>query len=751
MYFLTNKEDYIVAASSDFLTAIGSREICSISAMLQNQLITLDELNNKLNISNKDLEYDYKLSTMHSAFGNLNLYTLTTPVSNTQVDEDENIAYLKKIQEGTIDKKDNEYAIPNIPTLQKEAKEEIVKNEELELPKSTEEEIKIEPTLAQEEAKSQKVASTEESEAESSNSELINSLKSIDTDLENKNINTDNSIEKLADEIIETESKEEVEHFVDNSTNNTTEKNELIEEVKDIEDTGTSAKESGLKRITKKLFPWGNKKNQEIELEDTSYETDLKSASELENKTETTVESIKENVTDEQIENTASDEIKVIDVDKEEKLEEIKEEVESQEPKITLEEEIKIPEVPSIKLDEEAEEKQKVHKVVEKIKVPEIPTIKPEEEIKEAEPVEAVKPIVELEKTDTEDIISKISTIEPEKENIEQPVKLESTEPLIQESIEQENELIIPEEQPTVDNIKPQVEVDKVEDINVVNDKDSNKITYKLMKLQIEGIDLEKNANKLSIDTSSYKMLLGNYLDEIEKYSNELESGATSTIDMLQDAGELLSLNLLTQKLEKLKNSNNKRNSTREISLMASLLKEKIENKPTEVEVSKVESIEIPDIAKAELEKDIEVETKKEISIPPIPDEIIDITSAQDLLTSINPQNVSFNPNRAADELNLPKTLILEFVEDFISQAKEHLPVIVDAYKKDDIKTIQTTAHMLKGAASNLRLDTIAENLFKIQKEGNISNSGELIKQFVSKLKGLSSEVASLEDAEDEN
>ena len=272
------------------------------------------------------------------------------------------------------------------------------------------------------------------------------------------------------------------------------------------------------------------------------------------------------------------------------------------------------------------------------------------------------------------------------------------------------------------------------------------------MKLQIEAIDLEKNANKLSIDASSYKMLLGNYLDEIEKYNNELENGATSTIDMLQDAGELLSLNILTQKLEKLKSSSDRRETTKEISLMASLLKEKLEKKPViEAEVTNVETIITPDVPKLEPEKEVEIEKKQEISIPPIPDEVIDITSAQDLLTSITPQSVSFNPNRAAEELNLPKTLILEFVEDFISQSKEHLPVMVDAYKKEDIKTIQTTAHMLKGAASNLRLDTIAENLFKIQKEGNINNSGELIKQFVAKLKGLSSEVASLEDAEDEN
>ena len=750
MYFLTNKEDYIVAASSDFLNAIGTREICSISAMLQNQLITLDKDNNKLNIPNKDLEYAYTISTMHSAFGNLNLYTLTTPIQEEQVEEDENIAYLKKIKEGTVEKKDNEYAIPDIPTLHKETKEEVVETEKVAL---SEEAIK-EETISikeqnEEEAKTLVEEKTKEPKIDLDNNELINSLKNIDTDFESSDIATDKSIDKLADEIIETENKQEIEETIDNKVSDTAQKSELIEQVENIEDRASSTKESGLKRITKKLFPWGNKKSEEIELEDnTPYETDLRSASELLEDKETKVATLKEDSKKE-----SPEQIKAVDIEQEDKIEEIK-----------------IPEVPSIKTVEESKEELKnsidelkipeIPTVKEEIKIPEVPSIKLEdeeklelqkavEEIKVQEPIEAIKPAVELEKTDTEDIISKISTIETKEEKTEEPIKLEKTEPTVQEDIEKS---VIPEEQLSTADTKPQVEINKVEEVSVVNDKDSNKITYKLMKLQIEAIDLEKNANKLSIDASSYKMLLGNYLDEIEKYNNELENGATSTIDMLQDAGELLSLNILTQKLEKLKSSSDRRETTKEISLMASLLKEKLEKKPViEAEVTNVETIITPDVPKLEPEKEVEIEEKQEISIPPIPDEVIDITSAQDLLTSITPQSVSFNPNRAAEELNLPKTLILEFVEDFISQSKEHLPVMVDAYKKEDIKTIQTTAHMLKGAASNLRLDTIAENLFKIQKEGNINNSGELIKQFVAKLKGLSSEVASLEDAEDEN
>jgi len=237
-------------------------------------------------------------------------------------------------------------------------------------------------------------------------------------------------------------------------------------------------------------------------------------------------------------------------------------------------------------------------------------------------------------------------------------------------------------------------------------------------------------------------MLLKNYLDEIEKYNNDLLSGSSSTINMLTDAGELLSLNVLTNKLNQLKSEDNRHSTIAEINLISSLIREKLEN-------HKIDKKEI----KTDIETPKEITNKEQpnIHIPPIPDELIDITNAKDLLSAINANKIKFDPNRAADELNLPKDLIIEFVEDFLEQSKEHLSVITDAYNKNDLNTIQTTAHMLKGAASNLRLDTIAENLFKLQKENNLENSASLIKQFVANIKGLEQEITSLEDAKNEN
>ncbi len=748
MYFLTNKENYIIAASSDFLTTIGSRDVCSISAMLQNKLITLED--NKLSIPNKDLEYECNISTMYSAFGNLNLYTLATISDNSKIEEEATL--INKLQDTATEKKDNEYDIPDIPSLHKS---ESTKVEEIESEKESLENIQtihnetVEATNEDKESNKEidnETIKTEDKEKteEPENNELIEILKSIDTDNNTNekllNISTDNSIDKLADELIEKENKEEITnsdntsiettHNIDKIIEHSTVDNEIINQLEE-----TNEKENGLKKITKKLFPWSNKKSQTIELEEednTPYEIDLKSASELEDKTKdsTTKDSI---ITNEAI------------IEKED---------------------IKIPEIPSIAIEQEKIDNEKENISIDnKLELdnelePKVTDAKPQEELLTIKNDEIEIPqtaSINLEEEEPENIstnntnsdIELLEKIEVDTDKDKDKIDLENKDINLEKTMNVEtttdnnNEInTLKEEISAIDT----EEKDSNNQNNLINTQDietenieNNSITYKVIKLQVENIDFEKNANKLSIDKSSYKMLLTNYLEEIEKYNKELENGTTSTIDMLQDAGKLLSLDLLTKRLGELKSEGDRVSLIKEISLISSLLKEKMDKK-----LEKTKTYEEPKAEEPEVKEE-------EISIHSIPDDIIDITSAQELLTSINPQSVSFNPNRAAEELNLPKTLIIEFIEDFIAQSKEHLPVLVEAYKKEDIKTIQTTAHMLKGAASNLRLDTIAENLFKIQKESNLNNSAELIKQFVAKLKGLSSEVASLEDAEDEN
>jgi hypothetical protein len=118
MYFITNKEGFVIAASSKFISKLGSRDICSLSSILNDKLINFKEENN-LSINGFDNSFRYTKSTLHSAFGELELYNLQENDIQTNID-DENIEYLKKIKEGAIVKEDNEYSIPDIPILKHE-------------------------------------------------------------------------------------------------------------------------------------------------------------------------------------------------------------------------------------------------------------------------------------------------------------------------------------------------------------------------------------------------------------------------------------------------------------------------------------------------------------------------------------------------------------------------------------------------------------------------------------------------------
>ncbi len=76
---------------------------------------------------------------------------------------------------------------------------------------------------------------------------------------------------------------------------------------------------------------------------------------------------------------------------------------------------------------------------------------------------------------------------------------------------------------------------------------------------------------------------------------------------------------------------------------------------------------------------------------------------------------IDYNPKIAADELNLPVVLIEEFVEDFIEQAHHDKDHLLASYYQKDMDNIHELGHKLKGAASNLRINELADVLEEIQ------------------------------------
>jgi HPt (histidine-containing phosphotransfer) domain-containing protein len=84
-------------------------------------------------------------------------------------------------------------------------------------------------------------------------------------------------------------------------------------------------------------------------------------------------------------------------------------------------------------------------------------------------------------------------------------------------------------------------------------------------------------------------------------------------------------------------------------------------------------------------------------------------------LDNVTALPISYNPQTAADELNLPVVLIEEFVEDFIEQAHQDKDHLLTSYYQKDMDNIHELGHKLKGAASNLRINELADILEEIQ------------------------------------
>ncbi len=105
-------------------------------------------------------------------------------------------------------------------------------------------------------------------------------------------------------------------------------------------------------------------------------------------------------------------------------------------------------------------------------------------------------------------------------------------------------------------------------------------------------------------------------------------------------------------------------------------------------------------------------------------------------------ENFEFDPAEAANALGLPESLIVEFVGDFIEQAREERPHFEEAYEAGDIKTINEIAHKLKGVAANLRIEQMRELMESVQHSQSLEEVEERLVAFYRKLAALSNTMA---------
>ena len=898
MYFITNNEGLIIAASSDFMSKVGSRDICSLASMLNNKQISLQE-DNKVKINNKNLEFKYDKTDIHSTIGDLKLYRLLDSNRQTkEAEDDESIAYLKKIKEGSIKKEDNEYEIPDIPVLHHDEKKEI-KDE------SKQEEIKDEL----EEFKSQR--EKEIKEIENAYKQSIAKINPEDKTIEIKQESTpDNDIVSIIEDIEVKDSKDikipdiPKEAIAQITPEAKSIKEEIKEEVKEKKEQLQKEIDNLVKetKIDEVKIPAIPKEAIEETKEKISNEfAEVKEEiTEKKEEVKEKLEEVKQDVKD-SLKTPAEKVIKVKDAisekidDVKEEIKETKEEVKEKVISVAKEikEEVKIPAIPKEAIEESAksvkeeieedsyktvrikttqeesqnqeggfvakeyisEAKEKAEDKIEHL-VDEAKEVKEEikDEIKEK--IDAVEESVEEKKKklfssnlfpwgkkrdekkeettatqspvvdDLDDLVILDSHKEPEALKVDKKEsfldKIEEKAKDVAKEVKEEIKEITPTLKDEKSELKKSVEslekelsitqepiesektstiakaataagvagVAKVLADKLQNDKpvNTNEIIEKIINTQVDAIDLQKNADKLNIDLNSYKMLLNSYLGEIDKYIPQLKESNTQVIDMLIDAGQLLSLDTITSKLSALKiaDESDRASKVKEIDIFTKLLKTKAQNstisalkdepkaeekkeqivnenksqtqevKTAQEEIAIKEPLKVaqePTTQKEVLEaveeslpetKMVKIEDTYGNNEPESTDPIIEITTAEELLDIITPVDVHLNPKIAAEELNLPEELIVEFIYDFLKQSKEHLPILVDSYLTKDIEKVQSTAHMLKGAANNLRLNKIADNLYKIQKENDLKNDKYLIKKFVAQIKGLEIELKNL-------
>jgi len=698
MYFIVNSENFVIAASEKFIRKIGARDICLISSMYRNGSIVIDEDNKSIKILTKELNLDFEKSKLYSSFGELTHFRLYDKEEKIlEIEENDDISYLKKIKKGVIEKEDDEFDIPKIAALEDVKEKEDTKE-------------------------SKEVAKDEIPEIVSE----IESIHILNEEPKEENVITQQNEEQNINETISQEDNE-------------------IDELMQLKDEILPVKDNEPSKDIKETEPNNNSENELISLKEE-------------------IESNKEDI-----------KIPPIPIDKVREKQKIKEQLKQNKENEIKEKLVRIEDLTPIEdivkeddsinlLKEEIEkdeikEEQEIKKVEAQEELRDVISLK-DSNIKENDKEFEIKPKAEDEKLN--ELLHELETIKPKEED-DITIKDEATDS--KENITKvisKDDIIEPKEDITT-NVSKENFVEKKENevvlktkssIDATKDEDKN-IVNKIAKVQVESLDLEDNAKRLNLDLDSYKMLLNSYINEFTRVEKLLKIGDKKTIDMLIDAGQLLALDSVVFKLTKLKNAIEPidiEQKANEIEIYIRELKNKIDRKNENNIVDKIEETtishkenlkeHITEIKPKNVsEEQIEKILNKEELITPEENVVFDkkdiLESAKTLLNSVNKKDIVLEIEETAMELNIPENLVLEFTKDFLTQSKEHLPILIEEYKEGNIKELQQTAHMLKGAANNLRLNSIADILFKIQKSSDLEYDKELIIKFASLIKGL--------------
>ena len=315
-------------------------------------------------------------------------------------------------------------------------------------------------------------------------------------------------------------------------------------------------------------------------------------------------------------------------------------------------------------------------------------------------------------------------------------------------------------------------EIPSIEELTAEEETETEKVSAKEAEVANIVIDLEDRAKLLEIDTEEYKSLFMDFISDAREMKESLLVSDTEsirdTVSILKDAVLLLQLQALKDMLADIEasDSESRKTAVDRFYLTLDAIESEIEagnskiviGTPSVTELAKSEStvksesVHEAESVTVEPEKAAEIETptvtneevpaaesekieeqKEEVTETPPSDKL----TADDILDGVKPIPIEFSLHIASEELSLPEDLVLEFISDFAQQAHENLPVLIEEYRNNELDKLQKTAHMLKGAASNLRIEQMVDNLYQLQYDNDIDNAPDRIRLFAGQLMGL--------------
>lgn len=285
-------------------------------------------------------------------------------------------------------------------------------------------------------------------------------------------------------------------------------------------------------------------------------------------------------------------------------------------------------------------------------------------------------------------------------------------------------------EQPTEELVSPDEEfslADTTADIALKEESTQADITEYHTQESIDDtpivIDIYKVSQEIGITPDEYNRFLNEYIDVAIDLEDDLHSTEstkqTSAIETLKHLSDLLHITQISKTIDQIaltEASDRESNIAKLYSILSKITIDwsgtSVQQEPAETESS--DRSDTFDLSSFPTEERL------------APKERLGTID----LSDVEPIHFDFQLSDAANELGLPLDLIKEFIHDFIRQSKEETAKMLEAYERGDLKSIQDIAHLLKGAAANLRITPLADTLYQIQLCSDSDQLDTLIKNY---------------------